>query len=137
MRAQHWEGRHTMREQMDSLRFDRSFRTPSSEGYHVMLGTERIATVDLHFTVSDVRCTLVVEKTMDREEIAHVIERIDEDLVLSADVAREDFLVTVFQGTEYGFFSDEFHADQDEVVIGDDEGDDDDDGFGEEKPGRN
>lgn len=102
-----------------------------------MLGTERIATVDLHFTVSDVRCTLVVEKTMDREEIAHVIERIDEDLVLSADVAREDFLVTVFQGTEYGFFSDEFHADQDEVVIGDDEGDDDDDGFGEEKPGRN
>lgn len=126
-----------MREQMDNLRFDRSFRTPSSEGYHVMLGTERIATVDLHFTVSDVRCTLVIEKTMDREEIAHVIERIDEDLVLSADVAREDFLVTVFQGAEYGFFSDEFHADQDEVVIGDDEGDDDSDDFGEEKPGRN
>lgn len=103
-----------------------------------MLGTERIATADLHFTSADVRCTLVVEKTMVREEIAHVIERIDEDLVLSADVPREDFLVTVFQGAEYGFFSDEFHADQDEVVIGEDDDDtEDSDGFGGEEPGRN
>ncbi len=123
---------------MDNLRFDRSFRTPSSEGYHVMLGTERIATADLHFTAADVRCTLVVEKTMEREEIAHVIERIDEDLVLSADVPRDDFLVTVFQGTEFGFFSDEFHADQDEVVIGEDDNEDDDGGFADdEEPGRN
>lgn len=103
-----------------------------------MLGTERIATADLHFTSADVRCTLVVEKTMVREEIAHVIERIDEDLVLSADVPREDFLVTVFQGAEYGFFSDEFHADQDEVVIGeDDDVTEESDGFGGEEPGRN
>ncbi len=127
-----------MKEQLDNLRFDRSFRTPSSEGYHVMLGTERIATADLHFTVADVRCTLVMEKTLEREEIAHVIERIDEDLVLSADVPREDFLVTVFQGTELGFFSDEFHADQDEMVIGENEGEDEDDDFlDEEEPGRN
>lgn len=122
---------------MDNLRFDRSFRTPSSEGYHVMLGAERIATADLHFTAADVRCTLVVEKKdMEREEIAHVIERIDEDLVLSADVPREDFLVTVFQGMEFGFFSDEFHADQDEVVIGEDD-EDDDDFTDDEAPGRN
>src|SRR6516162_6899804 len=98
-----------MRERMDHLRFDRSFRTASSEGYHVMLGTERIATADLHYTSADVRCTLVIERTLEREEIAHIIERIDEDLVLSADTPREDFLVTVFQGAEFGFFSDEFH----------------------------
>jgi hypothetical protein len=122
---------------MDNLRFDRSFRTPSSEGYHVMLGTERIATADLHFTASDVRCTLVVEKELEREEIAHVIERIDEDLVLSADVPRDDFLVTVFQGTEFGFFSDEFHADQDEVVIGEDSDEDDNEFDIGEEPGRN
>jgi hypothetical protein len=126
-----------MRDQMDNLRFDRSFRTPSSEGYHVMLGTERIATADLHFTAADVRCTLVMEKNMEREEIAHVIERIDEDLVLSADVPRDDFLVTVFQGSEFGFFSDEFHADQDEVVIGEEDSEDDDDFSDDEEPGRN
>lgn len=125
-----------MRDQLDNLRFDRSFRTPSSEGYHVMLATERIATIDLHFTSLDVRCTLVIEKTMGREEIAHIIERIDEDLVLSADTPREDFIVTVFQGTEFGFFSDEFHADQDEVVVGG-EADDDEEGEFEDEPGRN
>lgn len=128
-----------MRDQMDHLRFDRSFRTPSSEGYHVMLGTERIATADLHFTSADVRCTLVMERTLEREEIAHIIERIDEDLVLSADTPREDFLVTVFQGTEFGFFSDEFHADQDELVAGEDDEDEarEDDDFADETPGRN
>jgi hypothetical protein len=123
-----------MREQLESLRFDRSFRTPSSEGYHVMLGTERIATADLHYTSADVRCTLVIEREMGREEIAHIIERIDEDLVLSADTPREDFLVTVFQGSEYGFFSDEYHADQDEMSLGDD---DEDDSFGGGEPGQN
>ena len=102
-----------------------------------MLGTERIATTDLHFTSADVRCTLVVEKTLEREEIAHIIERIDEDLVLSADVPREDLLVTVFQGTEYGFFSDEFHADQDEIVIGEDDSEDESVFTGDEEPGRN
>jgi hypothetical protein len=123
-----------MREQLESLRFDRSFRTTSSEGYHVMLGTERIATADLHYTSADVRCTLVIERELGREEIAHIIERIDEDLVLSADTPREDFLVTVFQGSEYGFFSDEYHADQDEMSLGDD---DEDDAYGGDESSQN
>jgi hypothetical protein len=120
------------------LRFDRHFRTASSEGYHVMRESERIATVDLHFTLVDVRCTLILEKAMPREEIARLIERIDEDLVLSADTPREDLLVNVYQGTEVGFFSDEFHADQDELITDadDDDGDDDDD-FGASDLGRN
>lgn len=124
---------------LEHVRFDRHFRTPSSEGYHVMREGERIATVDLHFTLTDVRCTLILEKPMEREQIARLIERIDEDLVLSADVPREDLLVNAYQGTEVGFFSDEFHADQDELVSVDD--DDDDDfggGFGDDdEPGRN
>ncbi len=120
---------------MENLRFDRHFRTASSEGYHVMREGERIATVDLHFTLADVRCTLILEKPMAREEIARLIERVDEDLVLSADVPREDLLVNVYQGSEVGFFSDEFHADQDELVSA---ADDEDDDFDEDDaPGRN
>ncbi len=125
---------------LQHLRFDRHFRTASSEGYHVMRESERIATVDLHFTLVDVRCTLILEKSLEREEIARLIERIDEDLVLSADTPREDLLVNVYQGTEVGFFSDEFHADQDELSSDgdddDDDGDDDDD-FGASDLGRN
>jgi hypothetical protein len=123
---------------VERLRFDRHFRTATSEGYHVMREGERIATVDLHFTLADVRCTLILEKPMAREEIARLIERIDEDLVLSADVPREDLLVNVYQGSEVGFFSDEFHADQDELVSVGDEDDDLADEFADDdEPGRN
>lgn len=121
---------------LEHVRFDRHFRTASSEGYHVMRDGERIATADLHFTLADVRCTLILEKPLERDEIARLIERIDEDLVLSADVPREDLLVNVYQGAEVGFFSDEFHADQDELVSVDDE-DEDDDTFGDDELGRN
>lgn len=123
-------------DELEHLRFDRHFRTSSSEGYHIMRESERIATVDLHYTLADVRATLILEKPMEREEIARLIERIDEDLVLSADVPREDLLVNVYQGTEVGFFSDEFHADQDELVSEDDEDDDEDDAFDDDL-GRN
>lgn len=122
-------------EDLERLRFDRHFRTATSEGYHIMRGEERLATVDLHFTLADVRCTLILEKPLTREELARLIERIDEDLVLSADTPREDLLVNVYQGTEVGFFSDEFHADQDELVSAAD--DDDEDDFDDDTPGRN
>ncbi|HET9111768.1 MAG TPA: hypothetical protein VFN78_13145 [Ktedonobacterales bacterium] len=121
---------------LEHVRFDRHFRTASSEGYHIMRDGERIATADLHFTLADVRCTLILEKPLERDEIARLIERIDEDLVLSADVPREDLLVNVYQGAEVGFFSDEFHADQDELVTVDDE-DEDDVTFGDDELGRN
>ena len=41
-----------------------------------------------------------------------LIERIDDALVLSAEVARDDFLVTVYPGQETGFYSDDFLAER-------------------------
>lgn len=116
---------------LENLRFDRHFRTPYSEGYHVFRGETRLATVDLHFTSTTVHCTLILEQDLDRSAIARLIERIDEDLVLSADTPRDDLLVNVYRGSEVGFFTDTFHADEDELVaqLGD-EGDDDEDEFG-------
>jgi hypothetical protein len=107
---------------MQNLRFDRHFRTPSSEGYHVFEGETRLATVDLHFTSTSVHCTLIVERDLDRAALARLIEQIDEDLVLSADTPRDDLLVNVYRGSEIGFFTDTFHPDEDELVaeLGDD-----------------
>ena len=113
------------------IRFDRHFRTPSSEGYHIFSGQIRLATVDLHFTSTTVHCTLIVEQDLSRDALARLIERIDEDLVLSADTPRDDLLVNVYRGSEIGFFTDSFHADEDELVAelgGDDEEDEDEDG---------
>ena len=50
----------------------------------------------------------MLEVTLTEEHVLDLIERIDESLVLSAEVPREDLLVTVFQGKQSGFYSDDF-----------------------------
>jgi hypothetical protein len=110
---------------MDDVRFDRTFRTPNSEGYHLMLGSTRVGSVDLHFTTTSVHATLIIDRALEKPELAKLIEQIDEDLVLSADVPREDFLVNVYQGQEVGFYSDEYRADDEGVVLPDDAAADD------------
>jgi hypothetical protein len=112
---------------LENLRFDRHFRTPYSEGYHAFRGELRLATVDLHFTSTTVHCTLILEQELDRSLLARLIERIDEDLVLSADTPRDDLLISVYRGSEVGFFTDTFHADEDELVA--EVGDEDEDEF--------
>jgi hypothetical protein len=109
---------------MDDVRFDRHFRTPNSEGYHLMHGNKRLGMVDLHFTSTMVHCTLIIEEDLSKADLARLIEQIDEDLVLSADTPRDDFLVTVYQGKELGFFTDTYRADDEGVALdslGDDE----------------
>src|SRR5512138_2062537 len=102
---------------MDDVRFNRRFRTPYSEGYHLMDGSMRVGTVDLHFTSTTVHCTLILERELDKPNLAKLIEQIDEDLVLSADVPRDDFLVNAYVGKEVGFFSDAYRADDEGVEL--------------------
>jgi hypothetical protein len=106
---------------MEDIRFDRQFRTPYSENYSIMQGNGRVGSVDIHFTASTVHGTLILERELEESEIAKLIEQIDEDLVWSADMPRDDFLISVYIGKEVGFYSDEyFGEDEDE-----DEDDDD------------
>jgi hypothetical protein len=117
---------------MDDVRFDRQFRTSTSEGYYLVLNTTRIGSLDLHFTSTTVHCTLVLERELPSADLAKLIEQIDEDLVLSADTPRDDFLVSVYQGKEVGFYNDDFRADQEEVALGEEDEDEDEEGFDEE-----
>ncbi|MGO8947896.1 MAG: hypothetical protein ACLQUY_09575 [Ktedonobacterales bacterium] len=117
---------------MDDVRFDRQFRTSTSEGYYMVLNTTRIGSLDLHFTSTTVHCTLVLEREFSKADLAKLIEQIDEDLVLSADTPRDDFLVSVYLGKEVGFFNDDFRADQEELGPGGQDEEEEDDDFGEE-----
>ncbi|MBM3135814.1 MAG: hypothetical protein FJZ89_11155 [Chloroflexi bacterium] len=99
---------------MEPVKFERQFRTPSSEGYYVTQGDERIGRVDLHFASDVVYATLVVEVDVDEDDVQDIIEQVDEELVLSADVPREDFLVTVYRGKDLGFYSDDFFGEEEE-----------------------
>ena len=112
---------------MDDVRFDRQFRTSTSEGYYLVLNTTRIGSLDLHFTSTTVHCTLVLERELSSADLAKLIEQIDEDLVLSADTPRDDFLVSVYQGKEVGFYNDDFRADQEDLTLGEEDEDEEED----------
>ncbi len=77
--------------------------------------------VDLHFTSTNVRATLILEQELSREDLTKLIEQIDEDLVLSADVPRDDLLVSVYIGHDSGFFDDQTMAEEDGFLDDEDE----------------
>src|SRR5213078_5337509 len=102
---------------MEDIRFERHFRTPHSEGYYIMQGSSvqsnnRLGTVDIHFTTTAVHGTLILERELEEADLTKLIEQIDEDLVLSADMPRDDFLVSVYVGRDVGFYSDEYFAEE-------------------------
>ncbi len=99
---------------MEDVHFERQFRTPYSEGYYITQGSNRLGSVDIHFTSTTVHGTLVLERELEESDIAKLIEQIDEELVLSADMPREDFLVSVYVGRDVGFYSDDFFDDDDD-----------------------
>jgi hypothetical protein len=92
--------------------YHRQARTPSSEQYQLLEGEDHLGYLDLHFGSSEVFGTLVLARDFTDEQVTELIEQIDEDLVLSAEVPREDFLVRVFVGREIGLFSDELLRDE-------------------------
>jgi hypothetical protein len=111
---------------MDDIHFERHFRTPYSEGYYIMQGNtlqsnSRLGTIDIHFTTTAVHGTLILERELEEAELTKLIEQIDEDLVLSADMPRDDFLVSVYVGKDVGFYSDEYFAEESAGDIGFDE----------------
>jgi len=77
----------------------------------------RLETVDIHFTTTAVHGTLILERELEEADLTKLIEQIDEDLVLSADMPRDDFLVSVYIGKDVGFYSDEYFAEEDEAGL--------------------
>jgi hypothetical protein len=104
------------------LRYDRVCRTPQSEAYLLSEGEAPFGRVDLHFGTSVVHAVLIVERDLSDADLHGLVQRIDDDLVWTADQPREDFLVTIYRGTERGVISDSESEDED---ADDDEDEDD------------
>ena len=66
--------------------------------------------LNLHYAHTVVYCTLVLLQDLREHEQFAVIEEIDNHLVLSAEVSREDLMVTVYRGDEIGFYNDDMFS---------------------------
>lgn len=92
---------------MTDYHFQRECRTPYSEAYLINSGDEWVGRIDLHYTLDVVNAVLCVGENMTAEDIRELIDIVDDEIVIPADVPRDDFIVTVYQGRETGIFSDE------------------------------
>ena len=99
---------------MDDLRFERQYRTAHSEGYLLFDGSDRLGRIELHFTPSVVYGTMVIERELEEDDVLDIIEQADDELVMTADVPRDDFIVSVYQGRDVGTYSDDDFEDADE-----------------------
>jgi hypothetical protein len=90
------------------VRLVRVVRTQSSEVFILWQDDVRLGQVDIHYGFDIINATLILEKDLDPDQQADLVDLIDQDVVSShlPQFAREDFLVTVFRGTELESFSD-------------------------------
>ena len=91
-----------------AVKLVRVVRTDTSEVYIIWQDDTRLGQVDIHYGSELIHATLVLEKDLDADQQSDLVDQIDQDVVTShlPQFAREDFLVTVFRGTELESFSD-------------------------------
>ncbi len=90
---------------MSDFFFERECRTPYSECYTIIEDRDPVGRLDVHFTNTVVHATLCVSESLTQEAIQDLIETIDEEIVDSVGVSRDEFIVHVHQGRDIGVFS--------------------------------
>ena len=101
---------------MSGFYFEREVRTENSECYTILEDEQPIGRVDLHFSPVVVHATLCVAESLTRERIQDLVEVVDDELVNSIGISREEFIVHVHQGNDLGVFSTaEFGEDGEEL----------------------
>lgn len=91
-----------------NVKLVRVVRTSSSEIFIIWQDDTRLGQVDIHFGDDLIHATLILEKDLATEVQAELVDMLDQDVVSShlSQFERENFLVTVFRGTELESFSD-------------------------------
>ena len=101
---------------MPNYTFERIARTPYSEQWRIESEASVIGRVDLHFTGAKAYGTLVVHTSVPDDDIEDLIADVDARLVSTADEYREDFVVTVWRGEEFGTYSEDEATFDDELA---------------------
>ena len=88
------------------ITFDREVRTPYSEAYTVLDDGEIVGRIDLHLQGPSIHATLCVTVETSDARIRELMDAADEQLAMTADPYREDFVVTVWKGVPAGVYGD-------------------------------
>ena len=98
------------------ISFDREVRTPYSESYTILSDGEIVGRVDLHIQGANIHATLCTTADASDDRIRELIDAVDEQLAMTADPYREDFIVTVWKGVPAGVYGDA-QADEDTINL--------------------
>jgi hypothetical protein len=90
---------------MSKFYFERECRTANSECYTVLQSENAVGRVDIHFADTVVHATLNIAEDLTTEEIQDLVDTIDEELIDSVGIARQEVIVHVHQGRDLGVFS--------------------------------
>jgi hypothetical protein len=85
--------------------FERECRTPQSECYTVMQDDTALGRVDIHFAQNIIHATLSIAESLTNDEIQDLVDTIDEELLDSLGITRQEIIVHVHQGRDLGVFS--------------------------------
>ena len=85
--------------------FERECRTPQSECYTVMQEDNPLGRVDIHYTQTVIHATLNVAESLTNDDIQFLVDRIDEELLDSVGISRQEVIVHVHQGRDLGVLS--------------------------------
>ena len=92
---------------MGEFTFERDCRTPYSESFVIVGKDDRMmARVELHYMSSIVHGTLCITEDVEPEGARELVRAIDEEIVATAGVARQELIIHVFQGREIGVIGD-------------------------------
>ena len=57
---------------------------------------------------------MLIERELEEDDVLDIIEQADDELVMTADVPRDDFIVSVYHGRDVGTYSDDYFEDDEE-----------------------
>ena len=90
---------------MSDFEFERECRTPYSECYTILEDDTAVGRVDIHYANSVIHATLNVAESLTTDGIQDLIDSIDEELLESVGITRQEIIVHVHQGRDLGVFS--------------------------------
>ena len=90
---------------MANYEFERECRTPHSECYTIVEDDNTVGRVDIHFAGTVIHATLNIAESLTTEAIQDLIDTMDEELMDSVGVTRQEVIVHVHQGRDLGVFS--------------------------------